>query len=79
MATTQNKRHGFYRTPAEPPFDEAAAYRRLQKALDEIQPLRADVAALLRSGERVPLISGGHDWDTGDVPAQTSRRRSRRC
>lgn len=77
MATNQNKRHGFYRTPAEPPFDEAAAYRRLEKA--SIQPLREDVVALLRDGERVPLISGGHDWDTGNVPAQTaSRRRSRR-
>jgi hypothetical protein len=60
------------------PFDEAAVYRRrLEKA--SIQPLREDVVALLRDGERVPLISGGHDWDTGDVPAQTaSRRRSRR-
>jgi hypothetical protein len=77
MATINNsRRHGSYRTPAVPSFDESAAYRRLEKALAEIRPVRPDVAALLREGERVPLISGGHDWDTGDAPAQTWRRRT---
>ena len=67
VASNNSKRHGSYRTPAVPPFDESAAYRRLEKALAEIRPVRPDVGALLREGERVPLISGGHDWDTGDV------------
>jgi len=75
MATEHNTRHGSYRKPPEPPFDEAAAYRRLRRALKEIRPHRADVAAVLRDGESVPLISGGHDWDTGDALLPVARQR----
>lgn len=76
--SSRPQRHGSLRKPAEPAFDEAAAYQRLQKAAARIKRLPPEVMAVITDDAGQQVVSGGHNWDTGNVPVQTepSRRQA---